>query len=276
MKKKVWFSLIIAVLVVVLSLGMVACNKKKKQQQQEAKDTLVVGYDLFSNKFSPFFSETAYDQDVWTLTQIGLIASDRQGAIVYKGIDGETIKYNGTDYTYYGLSNVTVTKNTDGSVYYDVTIRSGDNTVYFSDGQPVTIDDVIFSMYVLSDPDYDGASTFYSLPIKGMQSYRLDLDQEIIDELQPKAEAIKAAYESTYEAYDTAIADLDAAFKTKFADAITAYNTAIANAETAYETEVEAAEAKTDADEKAAALEAAEVAYIHHNQSLPFQHPLLR
>lgn len=260
MKKKVWFSLIIMALVLVLTFGLVACNKKKKNNNTTTvKDTLVVGYDLFSNKFSPFFSETSYDQDVWAMTQIGLLAADRQGAIVYNGIEGETINYNGTNYTYYGLSNLTVTKVTEGAdaghVYYDVTIRSGDKTIYFSDGQPVTIDDVIFSMYVLSDPTYDGASTFYSLPIKGMQSYRLDLDQEIIDALQPKAAAIKAAYESTYEAYDTAIADLDAAFKTKFADAITAYNTAIANAETAYEEAVEAA--GEDEDD----LEAAEVAY---------------
>ena len=260
MKKKVWFSLIIAVLVVVLSLGMVACNKKKKQeQQQQGRDTLVVGYDLFSNKFSPFFSETAYDQDVWTLTQIGLLAADRQGAIVYKGIDGETIKYNGKDYTYYGLSNVTVTKNTDGSVYYDVTIRSGDKTVYFSDGKPVTIDDVLFSMYVLSDPSYDGASTFYSLPIKGMQSYRLDLDQEIIDELAPKAAAIQAAWESTYEDYDADIKALNDAFNTTYAAAIAKYNEDIADADSDYENAIAAAEALTDEDEKAAALEQAEV-----------------
>ena len=260
MKKKVWFSLIIMILVLVLTFGLVSCNKKKKNNNTTVKDTLVVGYDLFSNKFSPFFSETSYDQDVWAMTQIGLLAADRQGAIVYNGIEGEVINYNGTNYTYYGLSNVTVTKNQDGSVYYDVTIRSGDKTIYFSDGQPVTIDDVIFSMYVLSDPTYDGSSTFYSLPIKGMQSYRLDLDQEIIDTLSPIAEDIVAAYESTYEAYDAAIKALEDAFATTYADAIATYKTAIAAADAAYDAAVEAAEALTDEDEQAAALEAAEVA----------------
>ena len=262
MKKKVWFSLIIMILVLVLTFGMVSCNKKKKKNNTTVKDTLVVGYDLFSNKFSPFFSETSYDQDVWAMTQIGLLAADRQGAIVYNGIEGETINYNGTNYKYYGLSNLTVTKVTEGvdagHVYYDITVRNGDKTVYFSDGQPVTIDDVIFSMYVLSDPTYDGASTFYSLPIKGMQSYRLDLDQEIIDVLAPKAVKIQEAWEGTYEAYDAAIAALDTAFNTTYADAIAAYKTAIAAADEAYATAVEAAEAKTDAAEKAAALEAAE------------------
>ena len=114
MKKKVWFSLIIMILVLVLTFGMVSCNKKKKKNTT-VKDTLVVGYDLFSNKFSPFFSETSYDQDVWSMTQIGLLAADRQGAIIYNGIEGETINYNGTNYTYYGLSNLTVTKVTEGA-----------------------------------------------------------------------------------------------------------------------------------------------------------------
>ena len=257
MKKKVWFSLIIMILVLVLTFGMVSCNKKKKKNTT-VKDTLVVGYDLFSNKFSPFFSETAYDQDVWSMTQIGLLAADRQGAIVYKGIDGETIRYNGTDYTYYGLSNVTVTKNTDGSVYYDVTIRSGDNTVYFSDGQPVTIDDVIFSMYVLSDPTYDGASTFYSLPIKGMQSYRLDLDQEIIDQYQPIAEDIVDAWLSTYDDYDADVAALQNAFNTKYAAAIATYNAAIKKADDDYDDAIAEAKKLTDKTAQAAAMEAAE------------------
>ena len=261
MKKKVWFSLIIAVLVVVLSLGMVACNKKKKQQQQEAKDTLVVGYDLFSNKFSPFFSETAYDQDVWTLTQVGLLGTDRGGAIVYNGIEGEQRAYNGTNYTYYGLSNVVVTKNDNGSVYYDITLRSGDKTVYFSDGQPVTVDDVLFSMYVLSDPDYDGASTFYSLPIKGMQSYRLDLDQSIIDTYQPIAKDIKEAWESTYTAYNAEVAALQDAFDTKYAEPIATYDAAIKAADDAYDDAIEEANKKTSETEKAAAIEAAETAY---------------
>lgn len=85
------------------------------------------------------------------------------------GIDGETRPYNGTDYTYYGLANLAITENEDGSVYYDITIR---DDITFADGTPMTIDDVIFSMYVLCDPTYDGSSTLYSQPILGMQEYR--------------------------------------------------------------------------------------------------------
>ncbi len=130
---------------------------------------LVVGYSPFSSKFSPFFSETAYDQDAYTMTQISLLSSDRTGAIILKGIEGETIEYNGTPYTYYGPADLTITENDDGTVYYDFVLR---DDIAFSDGEPLTIDDVIFSMYVLCDPTYEGNSTLYAQPILGMDEYR--------------------------------------------------------------------------------------------------------
>ena len=84
---------------VVMCLSLVVGCGKKDGGNSGAKDTLVVGYSPFSSKFSPFFSETAYDQDVYTMTALGLLTSDRTGAIVEKGIKGETRSYNGTDYT---------------------------------------------------------------------------------------------------------------------------------------------------------------------------------
>lgn len=136
-------------------------------------DTLVVGKDTFGSKFSPFFATLAYDQDVSDMVSIGLLASDREGNIVMKGIEGETIAYNGTDYTYNGIADCAVTQNDDGTVVYDFTLR---DDIKFSDGEPLTADDVIFSMYVFADPTYDGAATFYTLPIRGMEDYRSGMD----------------------------------------------------------------------------------------------------
>ncbi len=142
---------------------------------EEWNDTpLVVGYSPFNSKFSPFFSETAYDQDVQAMTQLGLLTSDRTGAIILKGIEGETIPYNGTDYTYYGPADLVITENEDGSVYYDFTLR---DDIKFSDGEKLTIDDVIFSMYVLCDPTYDGSSTLFAQPIEGMTEYRSGMER---------------------------------------------------------------------------------------------------
>ena len=154
----------------------------------EARNNIVYATASFGQKFSPFFATTAYDMEVVDLTQALALATDRGGAVIYNGIEGETINYNGTDYTYYGLGDVTVTQNDDESVDYTIHIR--DDQV-FSDGEPMTIDDYIFSFYVLSDPTYDGSSTIYALPIEGMEEYRSGM--------QSKMELIMAAGRDGYE-----------------------------------------------------------------------------
>ncbi|MCQ2555199.1 MAG: ABC transporter substrate-binding protein [Clostridia bacterium] len=161
--------LVVALIVVMcLTTVLAGCGKK-----EAANDTLVVGYSYFNSKFSPFFSETAYDQDVMAMTQISLLNADRQGQVVLKGIEGETRSYNGTDYTYYGPADCTVTENADGTVTYDFKLRED---LVFSDGEKLTADDVIFSMYVFADPAFDGAATFFTLPIVGMEEYRSGMD----------------------------------------------------------------------------------------------------
>ena len=175
------------ILVAVMALSLMACGgstgastsagaggtTETAAVAEDGETPLVVGYSPFNSKFSPFFSETAYDQDVQALTQLPLLTSDRMGAIVYKGIEGETIPYNGTDYTYYGPADLEVTENADGTVFYDFALR---DDLVFSDGEPVTIDDVIFSMYVLCDPTYDGSATLFSQPIEGMEEYRSGME----------------------------------------------------------------------------------------------------
>ena len=131
--------------------------------------TLVLAETGFEGKFSPFFAASASDQDVIDLTQLGLLGADRKGEMILNGIEGETREYNGTDYTYYGTSDCTVTENADGTVTYDIKLR---DDLKFSDGEPVTIDDVIFNMYVYLDPTYDGSATLYSTPIVGLEEYR--------------------------------------------------------------------------------------------------------
>jgi peptide/nickel transport system substrate-binding protein len=152
---------------------------------------LVVAYDAFSEKFSPFFADTAMDQDVINVTFTPLLTTDRTGAIVYNAIEGETIPYNGTDYTYTGIADL--------SVNYD---EAADQTVYkwklrddikFSDGEPMTADDVIFSYYVLADPSYTGSSTLYSVPILGMQNYRTQTSDEVYAKYNDMFDAIYAA-----------------------------------------------------------------------------------
>lgn len=153
-----------------------AAEPEEREAAEDGSIPMVVGYSSFSSKFSPFFAETAYDQDAAEMTQISLLTTDRLGNIIMNGIEGETHEYNGKEYTYQGTSNLVMTENEDGTVYYDFTLRDG---MVFSDGEPVTIDDVIFSMYVLCDPTYDGSSTLFAVPIQGMEEYRTGMAQVI-------------------------------------------------------------------------------------------------
>jgi len=178
MKKAKLLLAVLLVFVMVFSMAACGGNGGNEGGGSEGGETteetpMVVGYSNFSSKFSPFFAESAYDVDVATMTQISLLTLDRMGNVIMKGIEGETAEYNGTEYTYYGPADLEMTENPDGTVYYDFTLR---DDLVFSDGEPVTIDDVIFSMYVLSDPTYDGSSTLFAVPIEGMDAYRSGMD----------------------------------------------------------------------------------------------------
>ena len=124
--------------------------------------TLVLAETGFEGKFSPFFAASASDQDVIDLTQLGLLGADRKGEMILNGIEGETREYNGNDYTYYGPADCVVTENDDGTVTYAINMR---DDLVFADGTPITIDDVIFNLYVYMDPTYDGSATLYSTPL---------------------------------------------------------------------------------------------------------------
>ena len=135
-------------------------------------ENLVYATSTFGQKFSTFFATTAYDMEVVDLTTGVLFGYDRDGAMIEHGIEGETRTHNGTDYTYYTMGDVDIVQNDDGTVDYNLTMR---DDIVFSDGEPANIDDVIFGIYVLSDPTYDGSSTIYALPIEGMAEYRSSL-----------------------------------------------------------------------------------------------------
>ena len=131
--------------------------------------TLVLADTGFEGKFSPFFAASSADQHVIDLTNIALLGADRKGEMILKGIEGETREYNGTDYTYYGPADCEVTENADGTVTYAINMR---DDLVFADGTPITIDDVIFNLYVYMDPTYDGSAILYSMPIAGLDDYR--------------------------------------------------------------------------------------------------------
>ena len=184
--------------------------------------TLVIGTQNFDGKFSPFFYTNAYENDVLSLVHLGLLGTDREGAVVMNGIEGEVRPYNGTDYTYDGIANCVITENEDGTVFYDFELKEG---VLFSDGTEMDIDDVIFSLYVPLDPTYDGIMTLYSLPIEGLDAYRSGMDARINLILAAGPEGYTETEYFTEEQYTAFWAAFDAA-GVKFAQEIVDYCTA--------------------------------------------------
>ncbi len=161
------------------SCGGSSSGKKEDQSGKQSADAskdsgaMVFASDEFNAKFSPFFAETVSDTTVSDLVNVSLLNLDRTGSIITKGIEGEKKEYNGKEYTYHGISDLDIKENSDGTVFYDFKLKDG---LKFSDGEPLTIDDVIFTMYVLADPTYDGNATFFTLPIQGMDEYRNGVD----------------------------------------------------------------------------------------------------
>lgn len=165
--KKKWLCLL---LILGLLAGLTGCGNEGPQEEASVL-RVGVGAKEFDGKFSPFFAESVADQTAMELTQIRLLTSDRAGLPVLQGMEGETRPYNDTDYTYYGPADLTMTENADGTVFYDITLRED---LVFSDGEPVTIDDLIFSLYVLCDPAYNGTNRLREMPIQGLKDYRLN------------------------------------------------------------------------------------------------------
>ncbi|MDP8241202.1 MAG: ABC transporter substrate-binding protein [Candidatus Hatepunaea meridiana] len=152
---------------------------------------LVVAYQDFSQKFSPFFADTGYDMDVASLTQISLLTTDRVGGIIFNAIEGEMVNYNGTDYFYKGPADTKVEYDeASDTTKYTAKLRVG---MKFSDGKPVTIDDLIFSYYTFLDPSYVGSTTLSSYDILGLADYQTQTTSEVFDKYAAIAEEILAA-----------------------------------------------------------------------------------
>ncbi|MBN1267724.1 MAG: hypothetical protein JXA25_19695 [Anaerolineales bacterium] len=152
---------------------------------------LVVAYQDFSQKFSPFFADTGYDVDVVAMTQIQILTTDRQGGIIFNAIEGETVSYNGVDYLYKGPANVSVEYDeaTD-TTKYTARLRVG---MQFADGEPVTADDVIFTYYTFLDPSYVGSTTLGSYDIVGLKDYQTQTTSDVFDTYAAMADEIYAA-----------------------------------------------------------------------------------
>ncbi len=155
MKKR----LISLILCLVLCVGTLAtlsgCGKKS-----EKADAFVIMVDQLDGLFNPFFSTSASDGTIVSMTQIGMLSS--------KYVNGEVeVAYGDNEAVV--VKDYDVVENGDGTTTYTFVLKNG---IKFSDGHPLTMEDVLFNFYVYLDPVYTGSSTLYSTDILGLSEYR--------------------------------------------------------------------------------------------------------
>jgi len=156
--------ILLALVIVVLTMGMVfaagsaekevapAEGSSEKLVPSQADKVLIVAVPAnFEEKWNPVLAESAYDQEV--MDQI-FTAPCRLNA------DNEMVPWAGS---------IDFEKTSDGGVLYTVHCKEG---MVYSDGVPVTIDDLIYYYYIVSDPSYTGpSSTFIQNDIEGIKEY---------------------------------------------------------------------------------------------------------
>lgn len=152
-------------------------------------DTLVIGTSAFNGVFNPIFSFNAFDIQVTDMIFPTVAQLDKEGAVIDNAGHVEAEEVTAAD--------------GHKQVKYTVSIQPG---MTFSDGEPVTIDDVLFYYYVCADPTYDGSSTFSTLDIVGLKDYYYDTPDysaqldKITKEVEEKYSLDKIS-EEDYKAY---------------------------------------------------------------------------
>ena len=152
MKKRV----ISFLLCIVMCMGMVSifsgCGAKT--------DAFVIMTEQLDGLFNPFFYTSAPDGTIVAMTQIGMLSS--------KLVDGEVEVAYGEDEAVV-VKDYEIVENKNDTTTYTFVLKNG---IQFSDGHPLTMEDVLFNYYVYLDPVYTGSNTLYSTDIIGLSEYR--------------------------------------------------------------------------------------------------------
>ena len=154
MKKRILSMILCALLCVGMVSGLAGCGGNSKA------DAFVIMTEQLDGLFNPFFYTAAADGTIVGMTQIGMLAS--------KYVNGEVEVAYGEDEAVV-VKDYDIVENSDGTTTYTFVLKNG---ILFSDGEPLTMEDVLFNFYVYLDPVYTGSNTLYSTDIVGLSEYR--------------------------------------------------------------------------------------------------------
>ncbi|MBR2465896.1 MAG: hypothetical protein IKB38_03070 [Clostridia bacterium] len=124
-------------------------------------DALVIMSEELDGLFNPFFSTTAADGNIVSMTQTSMLTMNY--------VNDEVVLAYGPEEPVVTLDFEAVYDDFDDKTTYTFVLKNG---IKFSDGHALTIEDVLFNLYVYLDPVYTGSSTMYSTDIVGLAEYR--------------------------------------------------------------------------------------------------------
>ena len=157
MKKRIICMLLCVLMCLSSALTLTSCSTG-----DSGSDAFVIMTETLDGLFNPFFSTSANDGTIVAMTQIGMLSSK--------------LNENGEVDVAFGQNEATVTLdfeqselNANNETVYTFVLKNG---IKYSDGHPLTMEDVLFNLYVYLDPVYTGSATIYSTDIKGLAAYR--------------------------------------------------------------------------------------------------------
>ncbi|MFP3414480.1 ABC transporter substrate-binding protein [Bacillus sp. SIMBA_074] len=122
---------------------------KSPAKAKERKDTFVVGMPSPGGIFLPHFMENGWDGNITQAIFAPLVGLDKEGKPIPILAKKWDISEDQLTYTFHLKDDLK-----------------------FSDGSPLTADDVAFTLTVLHDPTYSGATDISQTAIKGGQAYK--------------------------------------------------------------------------------------------------------
>ncbi|WP_019910086.1 ABC transporter substrate-binding protein [Paenibacillus sp. HW567] len=122
---------------------------KLPEVAKKRSDTIIVGLTDPSGAFTPYFQESGYDGNVSSLLYASLVTVDDKGVPTPELAESWDVSEDQLTYTFHLRKDLK-----------------------FSDGSPLTADDVAFTWTLQYDKAYDGGSSLPSLNVKGGKAYK--------------------------------------------------------------------------------------------------------
>ncbi|MBE5108661.1 ABC transporter substrate-binding protein [Bacillus thuringiensis] len=134
-----------------IKIERIAATDKTKvpDKAKNRKDTLVVGISKPGGVFLPYFQQNGWDGNVTSVIFASLVSTDKQGKPIPELAEKWDVSSDQLTYTFHLRKDLK-----------------------FSDGSPLTADDVAFTLTLLHDKAYEGEIDISQYAVKGGKEYK--------------------------------------------------------------------------------------------------------